>query len=185
MATSRPRANDSMVRFTVGKLGAGNTVYLRRLQDYQAHRPLAGVRSAASCHASAGTAWRSTSPAPARLDVLLRSQLPGRGHPTPRDRMGQGLHGRHAALVSRPGPAQLPRTRRRRCPAATPTTQATSSPQTETSIRAPQGAADNYSSPISARSSRTFSDQRIVTGDGAPQAGYRVAHQRSGVAVAS
>jgi hypothetical protein len=32
------RANDSMVRVIVGKLGAGKTVYLRRLQDYQAHQ---------------------------------------------------------------------------------------------------------------------------------------------------
>jgi hypothetical protein len=31
------RANDSMVRVIVGKLGAGKTVYLRRLQDFQAH----------------------------------------------------------------------------------------------------------------------------------------------------
>jgi protein kinase-like protein len=32
------RANDSMVRVIVGKLGAGKTVYLRRLQDFQAHQ---------------------------------------------------------------------------------------------------------------------------------------------------
>jgi hypothetical protein len=32
------RANDSKVRVIVGKLGAGKTVYLRRLQDYQAHQ---------------------------------------------------------------------------------------------------------------------------------------------------
>jgi class 3 adenylate cyclase len=32
------RANDSMVRVIVGKLGAGKTVYLRRLQDYQSHQ---------------------------------------------------------------------------------------------------------------------------------------------------
>jgi len=32
------RANDSMVRVIVGKLGAGKTVYLRRLQNYQAHQ---------------------------------------------------------------------------------------------------------------------------------------------------
>jgi hypothetical protein len=32
------RANDSMVRVIVGKLGAGKTVYLRRFQDFQAHR---------------------------------------------------------------------------------------------------------------------------------------------------
>ncbi len=32
------RANDSMVRIIVGKLGAGKTVYLRRLQDFQAHQ---------------------------------------------------------------------------------------------------------------------------------------------------
>jgi hypothetical protein len=31
-------ANDSMVRVIVGKLGAGKTVYLRRLQDFQAHQ---------------------------------------------------------------------------------------------------------------------------------------------------
>jgi hypothetical protein len=31
------RANDSMVRVIVGKLGSGKTVYLRRLQDFQAH----------------------------------------------------------------------------------------------------------------------------------------------------
>ena len=31
------RANDSMVRVIVGKLGAGKTVYLRRLQNFQAH----------------------------------------------------------------------------------------------------------------------------------------------------
>jgi hypothetical protein len=32
------RANDSMVRVIVGQLGAGKTVYLRRLQDFQAHQ---------------------------------------------------------------------------------------------------------------------------------------------------
>src|SRR3984893_15813237 len=32
------RANDSMVRVIVGKLGAGKTVYLRRLEDIQAHQ---------------------------------------------------------------------------------------------------------------------------------------------------
>ena len=32
------RANDSMVRVIVGKLGAGKTVYLRRLQDFQGHQ---------------------------------------------------------------------------------------------------------------------------------------------------
>jgi protein kinase-like protein len=32
------RANDSMVRVIVGKLGAGKTVYLRRLQNYQSHQ---------------------------------------------------------------------------------------------------------------------------------------------------
>jgi hypothetical protein len=32
------RANDSTVRVIVGKLGAGKTVYLRRLQDFQAHQ---------------------------------------------------------------------------------------------------------------------------------------------------
>jgi Protein tyrosine and serine/threonine kinase len=32
------RANDSMVRVIVGKLGSGKTVYLRRLQDFQAHQ---------------------------------------------------------------------------------------------------------------------------------------------------
>src|SRR6202522_4336014 len=32
------RANDSMVRVIVGKLGAGKTVYLRRLQDFQVHQ---------------------------------------------------------------------------------------------------------------------------------------------------
>src|SRR6266566_3855568 len=32
------RANDSKVRVIVGKLGAGKTVYMRRLQDFQAHR---------------------------------------------------------------------------------------------------------------------------------------------------
>ena len=32
------RANDSKVRVIVGKLGAGKTVYLRRLQDFQAHQ---------------------------------------------------------------------------------------------------------------------------------------------------
>jgi class 3 adenylate cyclase len=32
------RANDSMVRVIVGKLGAGKTVYLRRLQDFQSHQ---------------------------------------------------------------------------------------------------------------------------------------------------
>jgi class 3 adenylate cyclase len=32
------RANDSMVRVIAGKLGAGKTVYLRRLQDFQAHQ---------------------------------------------------------------------------------------------------------------------------------------------------
>ena len=32
------RANDSMVRVIVGKLGAGKTVYLRRLQAFQAHQ---------------------------------------------------------------------------------------------------------------------------------------------------
>ncbi|MCL2584162.1 MAG: serine/threonine protein kinase [Streptosporangiales bacterium] len=32
------RANDSKARVIVGKLGAGKTVYLRRLQDFQAHR---------------------------------------------------------------------------------------------------------------------------------------------------
>jgi hypothetical protein len=32
------RANDSMVRIIVGRLGAGKTVYLRRLQDFQAHQ---------------------------------------------------------------------------------------------------------------------------------------------------
>ena len=32
------RANDSKVRVIVGKLGAGKTVYLRRLQDYQSHQ---------------------------------------------------------------------------------------------------------------------------------------------------
>src|ERR1700739_608986 len=31
-------ANDSMVRVVVGKLGAGKTVYMRRLQDFQAHQ---------------------------------------------------------------------------------------------------------------------------------------------------
>ena len=31
------RANDSMVRVIVGQLGVGKTVYLRRLQDFQAH----------------------------------------------------------------------------------------------------------------------------------------------------
>src|ERR1700747_2804285 len=34
------RANDSMVRVIVGKLGAGKTVYLRRLQDFPAHQDL-------------------------------------------------------------------------------------------------------------------------------------------------
>ena len=34
------RANDSMVRVIVGKLGAGKTVYLRRLQDFQSHQDL-------------------------------------------------------------------------------------------------------------------------------------------------
>jgi hypothetical protein len=32
------RANDSMVRVIVGKLGSGKTVYLRRLQNFQAHQ---------------------------------------------------------------------------------------------------------------------------------------------------
>src|SRR6201996_5079703 len=32
------RANDSMVRVIVGKLGGGKTVYLRRLQDFQSHQ---------------------------------------------------------------------------------------------------------------------------------------------------
>ncbi len=32
------RANDSKVRVIVGKLGAGKTVYLRRLQDFQSHQ---------------------------------------------------------------------------------------------------------------------------------------------------
>jgi hypothetical protein len=32
------RANDSMVRVIVGRLGAGKTVYLRRLQDFQSHQ---------------------------------------------------------------------------------------------------------------------------------------------------
>jgi len=32
------RANDSMVRVIVGKLGAGKTVYLRRLQNFQVHQ---------------------------------------------------------------------------------------------------------------------------------------------------
>src|ERR1700748_3225994 len=32
------RANDSMVRVIVGKLGAGKTVYLRGLQDIQSHQ---------------------------------------------------------------------------------------------------------------------------------------------------
>src|SRR3984957_2583116 len=32
------RANDSMVRVIGGKLGAGKTVYLRRLQDFQSHQ---------------------------------------------------------------------------------------------------------------------------------------------------
>ena len=32
------RANDSKVRVIVGRLGAGKTVYLRRLQDFQAHQ---------------------------------------------------------------------------------------------------------------------------------------------------
>jgi hypothetical protein len=32
------RADDSMVRVIVGKLGAGKTVYMRRLQDYQSHQ---------------------------------------------------------------------------------------------------------------------------------------------------
>jgi hypothetical protein len=32
------RANDSMVRVIVGKLGSGKTVYLRRLQDFQGHQ---------------------------------------------------------------------------------------------------------------------------------------------------
>ena len=32
------RANDSMVRVIAGRLGAGKTVYLRRLQDFQAHQ---------------------------------------------------------------------------------------------------------------------------------------------------
>jgi Protein kinase domain len=32
------RANDSMVRVIVGKLGAGKTVYMRRLQDFQSHQ---------------------------------------------------------------------------------------------------------------------------------------------------
>ena len=32
------RANDSMVRVIVGKLGAGKTVYLRRLSDFQTHQ---------------------------------------------------------------------------------------------------------------------------------------------------
>jgi hypothetical protein len=32
------RANDSKVRVIVGKLGAGKTVYMRRLQDFQAHQ---------------------------------------------------------------------------------------------------------------------------------------------------
>jgi hypothetical protein len=32
------RENDSMVRVIVGKLGAGKTVYLRRLQNFQAHQ---------------------------------------------------------------------------------------------------------------------------------------------------
>jgi len=32
------RANDSQVRVIVGRLGAGKTVYLRRLQDFQAHQ---------------------------------------------------------------------------------------------------------------------------------------------------
>src|ERR1700749_299530 len=32
------RANDSMVRVIVGKLGAGKTVYLRRLQDFQSRQ---------------------------------------------------------------------------------------------------------------------------------------------------
>src|ERR1700744_5906435 len=32
------RANDSMVRVIVGKLGAGKTVYLRRLQNFQLHQ---------------------------------------------------------------------------------------------------------------------------------------------------
>src|SRR5260370_23598617 len=33
-----PRAKDSMVRVIVGKLGAGKTVYLRRLQDFQSRQ---------------------------------------------------------------------------------------------------------------------------------------------------
>src|SRR5207253_11481549 len=32
------RADDSKVRVIVGKLGAGKTVYMRRLQDFQAHQ---------------------------------------------------------------------------------------------------------------------------------------------------
>ena len=32
------RANDTMARVIVGKLGSGKTVYLRRLQDFQAHQ---------------------------------------------------------------------------------------------------------------------------------------------------
>src|SRR3954465_10115705 len=32
------RANDSKVRIIVGKLGAGKTVYMRRLQDFQSHQ---------------------------------------------------------------------------------------------------------------------------------------------------
>jgi class 3 adenylate cyclase len=32
------RANDSMVRVIAGRLGAGKTVYLRRLQDFQSHQ---------------------------------------------------------------------------------------------------------------------------------------------------
>ncbi len=35
---SRDPCHDSMVRVIVGKLGAGKTVYLRRLQDFQAHQ---------------------------------------------------------------------------------------------------------------------------------------------------
>ena len=45
------RANDSMVRVIVGKLGAGKTVYLRRLQDYQATSGLRLRRRAAAEHA--------------------------------------------------------------------------------------------------------------------------------------
>ena len=42
------RANDSMVRVIVGKLGAGKTVYLRRLQDFQVASGLCLRRRAAA-----------------------------------------------------------------------------------------------------------------------------------------